>query len=90
MMQRQDFAWDVDTWYRMKLRVDTERIDQEQGDDSARAAVRCKVWKRSDEEPTDWTFTVHDPLPIEKGAPGLYGFTPVNGYFDNVEITESK
>ncbi len=80
MMQRQDYAWDVDTWYTMKLRVDQE---------GEQAAVRCKVWKRSDPEPADWTFTVHDPLPIDSGAPGLYGFTPVNGYFDNVEITSS-
>ena len=85
MMQRQDFAWDVDTWYRMKLRV-----DQEQAADGERAAVRCKVWKRDDAEPAEWTFTVHDPLPIKNGSPGLYGFTPVIGYFDNVEITESK
>ena len=33
---------------------------------------------------------VHDPLPIRNGAPGLYGFTPVNGYFDNVKITANK
>ena len=85
MMQRQDFAWDVDTWYTMKLRV-----DQEKGADGPRAAARCKVWKRGEDEPADWTFTVHDPLPITQGAPGLYGFTPVNGYFDNVEITESN
>ena len=39
--------------------------------------------------PDGWTFTVHDPLPIRSGAPGLYGFTPVDGYFDNVKITES-
>ena len=85
MMQRQDFAWDVDTWYTMKLRVDT-------GDDDRgrrQATVRVKVWKRADNEPADWTFTVHDPLPITSGAPGLYGFTPVDGYFDNVKITKS-
>ena len=54
-----------------------------------RAAVRVKVWKRADEEPADWTFTVHDPLPITSGAPGLYGFTPVDGHFDNIKITAS-
>ena len=52
--------------------------------------VRVKVWKRADEEPADWTFTVYDPLPIRHGAPGLYGFTPVEGYFDNVKITASQ
>ena len=85
MMRRQDFAWDIETWYTMKLRVDLE--GDEQGRE--RAAVRAKVWKRAEEEPADWTFTVYDPLPIKSGAPGLYGFTPVDGYFDNVKITES-
>jgi outer membrane protein assembly factor BamB len=86
MMQRQDFAWEMDTWYTMKLRVDVERDD----DGQAMAAVRAKVWKRAEDEPADWTFTAHDPLPITSGAPGLYGFTPVEGYFDNVRITESE
>ncbi len=85
MMQRHDFPWDIETWYTIKLRVDQET----DGEGSERAAVKCKVWKRSDAEPTDWTFTVHDPLPIKSGAPGLYGFTPVDGYFDNVGIMPS-
>ena len=62
MMQRQDFAWEVDTWYTMKLRVDIENDDAGR----QRAAVRAKVWKRADDEPADWTFTVHDPLPIKQ------------------------
>lgn len=86
MMQRQDFAWEVDTWYTMKLRVDYEN----DGQGGERAAVKAKVWKRGEDEPADWTFTVHDPLPIRSGAPGLYGFTPVEGYFDNVKITASE
>ncbi len=86
MMQRQDFSWEMETWYTMKLRVDVE--NDETG--RQRAAVRAKVWKRAEQEPADWTFTVHDPLPITSGAPGLYGFTPVNGYFDNVKITRSE
>ena len=86
MMQRKDLPWEIDTWYTMKLRVDVEQ------DESGReqAAVRGKVWKRGEPEPSDWSFTVHDPLPIKSGAPGLYGFTPVEGYFDNVKITRSE
>ena len=82
MMQRQDFLWDTETWYTMKLRVDIESEEK--------ATVRGKVWKRAEQEPEEWTFTVDDPLPITSGAPGLYGFTPVEGYFDNVLITESS
>lgn len=85
MMQRQDFAWEMETWYTMKVRVDVE--SDEVGRE--RAAVRAKVWKRDEAEPDEWTFTVYDPLPIRQGAPGLYGFTPVEGYFDNVKITAS-
>ncbi len=81
MMKRQDFAFDVETWYTMKVRVDQE---------DNQAVVRGKIWKRDEAEPADWTFTVTDPLPIRQGAPGLYGFTPVDGYFDNVKITASK
>ncbi|MEM7351468.1 MAG: PQQ-binding-like beta-propeller repeat protein [Acidobacteriota bacterium] len=83
MMQRQDFAWDIETWYTIKLRVDYD--EDENGKEQA--TVQCKIWKKDDAEPADWTFTVHDPLPIKSGSPGLYGFTPVNGYFDNVQIT---
>ncbi len=86
MMQRQDFAWEVNTWYTLKLRVDLESDDAGR----TRAAVRFKVWQRAEAEPADWTFTVDDPLPISSGAPGLYGFTPVDGYFDNVKITASE
>lgn len=85
MMRRQDFAWDVDTWYTIKMRVDVES-----GEDGEVGVARCKMWKRGEEEPADWTFTVEDPLPITSGSPGLYGFTPVNGYFDNVKITASE
>jgi outer membrane protein assembly factor BamB len=86
MMQRQEFAWEMDTWYTMKLRVDIESDDEGR----EQAAVRVKVWPRAEEEPGEWTFTAHDPMPIKAGSPGLYGFTPVNGYFDNVSITESN
>lgn len=85
MMQRQDFEWDIETWYTMKMRVDFET----DVDGAEQAVVRGKAWKRSDPEPSDWTFTVTDPLPIKTGAPGLYAFTPVDGYFDNVLITPS-
>lgn len=88
MMQRQDFSWDVDTWYTMKVRVDYETGDQ--SPTGEQAVVRTKIWKRGEAEPADWTFSVTDPLPIRHGAPGLYAFTPVPGYFDNVKITQSK
>ena len=66
MMQRQDFDWDSDTWYTMKMRVDYENA----AGGKEQAVIRGKVWKRDDTEPSDWTFTVTDPLPIKTGARG--------------------
>jgi len=81
MAQSIDFPWEMDTWYRMKLRVDT-------GAD--KAIVRGKVWKRGEEEPADWTLTVEDPHPIPGGSPGLLGYSPVDIYYDNIEVTVNK
>ncbi len=76
-----DFAWDMDTWYIMKLRVD-------QVGEIAR--VRGKVWKKGEPEPSDWTITAEDPHPVKRGAPGLQAYSPASFYFDNVSITPNQ
>ena len=76
-----DFAWEPDTWYRLKLRVDIE---------SDRGMVRGKVWPRDATEPTDWTITAEDPLPNRTGSPGIIGYSPINIYFDNVSVVENE
>ncbi len=81
MMQRIDYAWDMDRWYTMKLRV-----DQAEG----KAIIRGKVWPRDEAEPGDWTLVVEDTLPIETGSPGLYGYAPVDIYYDNVKVMVSE
>jgi len=81
MMQRVPFEWDVNTWYTVKLRVD-------QLADSAR--VRAKVWRRDEDEPADWTLEIEDPMPVRNGAPGLYGYSPVDIYFDNYKVTVNE
>lgn len=81
MAVTQDFAWDMDTWYTMKMRVDHK---------DGKAIIRGKVWKRGDPEPEDWTITAEDPHPIDTGSAGLYGFSPVDIYFDNVKVTVSE
>ena len=80
MVQRTDFAWQPDTWYRMKMRVDVE---------NGRAIIQGKVWPRTEPEPTEWQITAEDPLPIEQGSPGLYGYSPTPIYFDNVKVTSN-
>ena len=88
MMKRMDYEWETDTWYTIKMRVDYEKTaDSPTGE---QAVIKGKAWKRGEAEPADWMFTATDPLPIRQGAPGLYGFTPVPGYFDNVKITKSE
>lgn len=71
------FEWTEDTWYTMKMRVDVE---------ADRTVIRGKVWERGTPEPEEWTVTVEDPLRITNGAPGLYGYSPVDIAFDNVRV----
>ncbi len=75
------FAWSEDTWYTMKLRVDVE---------ADATLVRGKVWERGTQEPEEWTITVRDPMRIAHGAPGIYGYSPVDVYFDNVIVMENQ
>ena len=81
MAQQVPFEWNMDTWYTAKLRVD-------QAADSA--IVRGKIWPRGQPEPTEWTITVQDPSPIRHGAPGIYGYSPVDLYFDNYKVTVNE
>jgi outer membrane protein assembly factor BamB len=76
--QKVAFPWEADQWYTMKLQVDTGK-DQ--------AVVRGKVWPKGEPEPQAWTIEAVDPHPIEKGSPGLTGYSPAELFFDNVTIT---
>lgn len=71
------YEWQPDTWYTLKLRVD-------QLED--KALVRGKVWKAGEPEPEAWTISAEDPLPVRSSSPALYGYSPVNLYFDNVKV----
>ncbi len=75
------FEWNEDTWYTMKLRVDVE---------TDFTLVRAKVWERGTPEPEEWTVTVRDPLRIAHGAPGISGYSPVDIFFDNVQVMENQ
>jgi outer membrane protein assembly factor BamB len=71
------FPVEADTWYRAKLRVDVE------GD---RGTARGKVWKKGEPEPEEWTITLEDPIVVKEGAPGIYGDSPTDIYYDNVTV----
>lgn len=75
------FAWQQDVWYTMKLQVDFT---------GTKATVKGKVWPRAEAEPEAWTITLEDELPNFEGSPGLYGYSPSDIYFDNIQILKSK
>lgn len=64
-------------WYRMKLRVDVV------GD---QATARGKVWKKTDPEPTEWTISLDDPIGVVAGAPGVYGDSSTDLYWDDLTV----
>jgi outer membrane protein assembly factor BamB len=82
MTARVPFKWDANTWYRMKLRVDT-RPD-------GTALVRGKVWPKGQAEPDAWTIEKTDTIAHLEGSPGLYGDGISEVYFDNVTVYPSK
>ena len=79
------FAWSIDTWYRMKTRVDILA--------DGSGVVRAKVWLRDGEEPAEWTLEATDSHPQTHGAAGVYAFTPQSrftAYLDNITVTPNE
>ena len=82
MTVRVPFAWEPDTWYRMKLRVD----NLPNGD----VHVRGKVWPASGTEPGAWTIEKVDTIGHRHGAPGIYADGISEIYFDNVKVYRNQ
>jgi outer membrane protein assembly factor BamB len=81
------FAWKPDTWYRMKLRVETLP--------DGKVRARGKVWERDAQEPAEWTIEKVDATPNLKGSPGIYGDAPSHEsnanlraeiFYDNIKV----
>jgi outer membrane protein assembly factor BamB len=85
---RIEFPWKKDTWYTMKLEV------QSLGGGKVRA--RGKVWPKGDAEPSQWTIERVDPIGSLKGSPGLYADAPSQAgggselYYDNIKVYRNK
>jgi outer membrane protein assembly factor BamB len=77
-----NFTWPVNTWYRMKLRV------QNRPDGST--LVQGKVWPAADAEPAAWTIEKVDRIPHRAGAPGLYGDGISDVFFDNFKVYRNQ
>jgi outer membrane protein assembly factor BamB len=83
------FTWTKDTWYVMKLEVQT------QGKGTVRA--RGKVWPKGEPEPAEWTIERVDPIGSLHGSPGLYADVPNADpkggseiYYDNIKVYRNK
>ncbi|HUR20599.1 MAG TPA: PQQ-binding-like beta-propeller repeat protein [Vicinamibacterales bacterium] len=74
--------WEVNTWYRMKLRV------QNRADGTTLA--QGKVWKRDEPEPAKWLIEKVDKIPHRSGAPGLYGDGISDVFFDNLKVYKNQ
>ena len=82
MTVRVPFEWAVNTWYRMKLRVDTQP--------DGTTLVRGKVWPAGKPEPTAWTIQKSDRIGHQKGAPGIYGDGISDVMFDNLRVYKNQ
>jgi outer membrane protein assembly factor BamB len=76
------YKWDVDKWYRLKLRVDQRPNGMTQ--------VRGKVWAAGEPEPAAWTIEKMDPIGHRKGSPGIYADGISDVYFDNVKVYKNQ
>lgn len=76
------FAWKADTWYRVKLQVETL------SDGKVRA--RGKAWPTAEAEPAAWMIERVDPIPNLQGSPGIFGAAPAEIFFDNLKVYPNK
>ena len=82
---RAEYAWKPDTWYVMKLEV--------QSLDAAKVRARGKVWPKGEPEPAKWLIERIDPIGSHKGSAGLYAdalnSAPQGGseiFYDNIRV----
>lgn len=75
------FEWDAGQWFTMKFRVDLH---------DAGGTIHGKIWPRGAAEPSEWTLTLEDPIAHRRGAPGLYGYSPAEIYYDNVMVRPNE
>jgi hypothetical protein len=82
---KQPFTVAKDTWYVMKLEVQTL--------DGNNVRARGKVWPKGEQEPAAWTIERVDPIGSLKGSPGIYADIPNADprggseiYYDNIKV----
>lgn len=79
------FRISANQWYVLKTRVDVA--------EDGSGVIRAKAWVKGEDEPTDWTIEVEHKNAHEKGAPGLFGFSPQSQksvFIDNLSVTPNE
>lgn len=86
---RVKFPTEKDTWYTMKLEVQTL--------DKGRVRARGKVWARGQPEPDAWTIERIDPIGSLHGSPGIYADVMNAGkpggseiFYDNIKVYRNQ
>jgi outer membrane protein assembly factor BamB len=86
---RTESEWKPDTWYVMKLEVQTL--------DGGKVRARGKVWPKGSPEPQGWSLERVDPIGSVKGSPGIYAdamnAAPTGGseiFYDNIKVYPNK
>jgi outer membrane protein assembly factor BamB len=86
---RVDYKWKPDTWYVMKLEV--------QSLDANKVRARGKVWPKGEPEPAAWAIERIDPIGNHKGSPGIYADalnSAAQGgseiFYDNIKVYRNK
>ncbi|MFN7921551.1 MAG: PQQ-binding-like beta-propeller repeat protein [Bryobacteraceae bacterium] len=77
-----EFPWKKDTWYRLKLRVETQT--------DGKVKAQGKAWPASEPEPAEWTIERIDPIGNLQGAAGIYADAPNEVFFDNIKVTANN
>lgn len=88
------FAWQANTWYRLKIRVQNEARVLLGGPAAAAAdtAVRIqgKAWPVGQPEPAAWHIDKREPSGHRQGAPGFFIDAQFGAYIDNVRLTPNQ
>jgi len=77
-----EFKWVKDTWYRLKLRVESLP--------DGKVKAMGKAWPANEPEPAAWLIERVDPIGNRQGAPGVYADAPFEVFFDNIKVTPNN
>jgi outer membrane protein assembly factor BamB len=79
---KKPFAWNKDTWYRVKLQV--ENLPD------GKVRARGKAWPASQPEPAEWIVERVDPIGNIHGSAGIFANALNEVYIDNIKVTPNK